>query len=379
MEKKYAVLAIAAAIIIVVAGFLAIYSPQASNNGAVVQSSGKEPIKVGVITILTGDLAAYGQYGREAIDLAVEEINSKGGVNGRKIKLIYEDDQATPQNSATAMKKLLEVDGVNAVISFTGSGATAAHAPLAESNRTPLVIALASAEKIKNSGDYVFRVVPSDAQQGKDLARISRENGYGNVAILYVNNEWGVGLRDSFGENFSNIVAEEAMEDSPTSVASQLEKIRDSGADVLFMPCYIQGCIRAVAQMKELGIEMPVLSADVFYNQEILDALGSNANGVILTRPADGSGKEWEAFKEKFKQRYNKDPNINHAFAYDGAHTLYRAFSSGGTDKEKVKAELYKTSFIGASGDNTFDSLGEVSKPFAAEIVRGGKFVAYSS
>lgn len=367
-------LAIIACLALVVAG--CVMQPQTPTGN--ITGPGAGSITIGVIAPLSGDMAAYGQYGKEAIDLAVDEINSMGGVNGRAIRLAYEDDKVDPKTSATAAEKLATVDRVDAVLYFSGSGATLAGAPALERNSVPTVVGLASNPAIRDAGNYIFRVIPSDSFQGRQWVDMAGEFGYSRPAVLFVNNAWGSGVKDAFLESYEGDALVEAMEEGATDVKSQLLKIGEYNPDVLFLTCYIMDCITTARQMKETGLSWPVIAGDVFYNQEILDAVGTAADGFLVTRASEGSGREWQEFRERFIQRYSKEPNHNHAFAYDSAYTLYYALQRAGTEKEALKDALYKTDFVGPSGRNRFDGFGEVSKPFAVELVQNGEFVKYT-
>lgn len=337
----------------------------------------QEPIIIGVQTVLSGDAAVYGEYGRKGITLAVEEINSVGGVNGKKLVLIYEDDAADPSKAINALEKLL-LSKPSGIISFSGSGATLTITPIIEEKQIPTVIGLASNSKIQDAGDYIFRITPSDSFQGKQWAEIVKNN-YKKPAILVVNNSWGTALKETFIENFYGEVFVENMEESASDVRSQLLKIKEYSPDVLIMPCYIQDCITATKQMRELGLNFKTITGDVFFNQEILDAVGNAADGFVITRPADSKTKEWIEFREKFIAKYGEEPNIMSAYAYDAMYTMYYALQNSNLTREGIKSALYKTDFIGPSGANKFDSFGEVEKGFSITTVKEGKFVDYKA
>jgi len=369
MNAKLTII-IAVMIIILIVGAYFIATKPAEN------ASMKDKIKIGVVAPLTGDVAIYGEYAMEGVELALSEI---GTVNDKEIELIWEDDQVDPKLSATASEKLSGVDKVDAVIYFSGSGATLAGLPVLERSKTPTVVAVASNPSIKDSGDYIFRVAPSDAFQGRQWSELVGILGYTKPVFLSVNNAWGLGIKEAFLENYGIDIQTEIMEESATDVRSQLLKIKEYNPDVLLLTCYIKDCITTVKQMTELNIYMPIIAGDVFYNQEILDAAGDATEGILVTAPSEGSGPEWQSFRENFIKMYGKEPNQNHAMAYDAVYVLCHAMQNSGTDKEKLKAELYKTDFTGASGKNKFDELGEVSKAFSLYVVSNGSFVPYES
>ena len=370
MDKKI----LASIVIIVIAIFVMIFAVSLS----ITANFGlqNDRVIVGVQTILTGENAVYGSYAQQGMNLAVSEINLNGGVNGKKIELIYEDDQANPTLAVNVIQKLL-TQNPKAIVSFTGSGATLAVTPILEDNNVPTIVGLASNSKIKDAGDYIFRTIPSDSFQANQWVEFV-EDKYSKPAILYVNNSWGKGLEETFLENYSGKVYVEEMQEGTNDVKSQLVKIKNYNPDVLIVPCYIRECVTTIKQMSELNIHLPIISGDNFYNKEILDAVDGKAEGVILTRPSEGSGKEWDSFKEKFIAKYNKEPNVIDAYAYDAMYTLYYALKDSDLTSEGIKNALYGVDFVGATGRNKFDSFGEVSKSFQWAIVRYGEFWDYN-
>ncbi|GAH39759.1 unnamed protein product, partial [marine sediment metagenome] len=182
----------------------------------------KEAIKIGVVGHFTGEYATYGVPMKNAVELAVEEINENDGIDGRPIRLIIEDDVGNSSNAASAMNKLINVDGVNYIISAQGSAATSAITPIAQSNKRILVITLASAPGLTSVGEYVFRSVPSDAYQGIKIANfIDNSLSARKVAGLYVNDAYGVGIRDVVQKNIkTSLVVQEMFSSGATDFRS---------------------------------------------------------------------------------------------------------------------------------------------------------------
>ncbi len=338
----------------------------------------KEMIKLGVITPLTGDAAIYGEYAKTSIDLAVEEINNNGGVDGKMINIIYEDDQASPEKSVKAVNKLVNIDNVDGLIYCSGSGATLAGLPILEKNQVPTVVGLASSPDIRNSGEYIFRVVPADDYQTVMWIKLIEEKNYNKPAILYVNNAWGKGLKDSFIERYGKEVFVLSMPEDAKDVRTQLLKIKNYSPDVLLLPCYPTSCVTSVKQLNELNIDLPIISGDVFYNQEYLDKMDGKAEGFLVTHPKEGSGNEYDTFSKLYYEKYGKEANVITAYNYDSVYVFYNAMKHANSlNKQDILKSLNNVNFVGASGLNKFDSFGEVSKDFAVSVVKNGKFVNY--
>ncbi|MFA6064643.1 MAG: ABC transporter substrate-binding protein [archaeon] len=337
-----------------------------------------DEIVVGGIGIFSGEMAVYGDYMRQGVLMALDEINANGGVKGKKVKVIFEDDVGDPKKAVTVAEKLISVDKVKYLIHFSGSGSALAVSPLAEANKVPMVIGVASNSKIKYAGDYTFRTAAADSQQAKQWVNLAKEK-YSKPAVLFVNNSWSVGVKDAFIEYYSKNVFSESMPEGASDVRAQLYKLKEYSPDVLFLLCYIGDCISSIKQMNELDLDVPVVAGDVFVNKQVLEGVGTSAEGFLATKPADGSGKEWESFKQKFNARYGKDPDILDAEAYDMMYTLYYALNSSDFSSEGVKNALYSVNFLGPSGSNSFDSFGEVDKAFEFVQVKGSKFVPYEA
>jgi len=165
-------------------------------------------INIGISTVLTGEAATWGQSVLAGVTLATKEINDKGGINGRKINLVVEDDKAQATDAANAVNKLINIDKVSAILLGSGSGATSSVVPIIKQNGTPSIISIASAPSLAD-GNYIFRVSPSDSVQGKFSAEfIKNEMGYNKIVLIYVKNDWGQGIADVFKEKFPEIGGE---------------------------------------------------------------------------------------------------------------------------------------------------------------------------
>lgn len=203
----------------------------------------EKEIKIGAILPLTGDAAKYGESAKRAIDLAVEEINSTGGIKGSKIKVIYEDDQALPEKGVSAIQKLITVDKVHVVIGAMPSSVTLAMAPIAEKNKVVLFSPASSNPKITEAGDYIFRNDVSDIFEGGKMADETWQRlKFRKAAVLYINNDYGVGIKDVFVYRFTvlggEIVATENFEQGTTDFRTQLTKIKQGNPEAVYIVGY---------------------------------------------------------------------------------------------------------------------------------------------
>jgi len=342
-------------------------------------SQANEPIKIGHSTALTGDVAAYGEMEKTGADLAVAEINAKGGINGRQLVIVREDDKGDPAQSVTAINKLIGVDKVSAVIGMLSSGGTLAAAPVAEKSKTVLLSAGAGSVKISNAGDYTFRIYPSTAQEVDILLELAKKLEKNNGAILYAANDFGtdlneIALQKAPGQGI-NILISEGYDAEGTDFRTQLTKIAAKDPDVIFLFGYPKDMGLIMKQVGAMGIKTQFLAPDPF-GEISIGIAKSAANGVISVQPSNETSA---AFKEAFKAKYGNDPSSISAMDYDAVNLLALAIQRGGNNGTAIKNELYKIKdYAGASGTITIDSNGDaINRPMVLNIVKDGKLVPY--
>lgn len=356
-------------------------------SGGLILGCAKEEkeIKIGVITPLTGGSAKYGEDIKRGYDLAVEEINEKGGIKGRKIRLIYEDSEAQPQKAVSAALKLIERDKVVAILGALVSSATLAVAPIAEKNEVVLLSSASSSPKITKAGDYVFRNEISDRYGAKETARLFFDIGFKKITILYINNDFGIGFRDVVQETYEElggvITRTETFEQDAKDFRTQLSKIKESNPEAVLIVSYKEA-ILILRQMKELGIKKQILSTALFEDPEVVEKAGHMAEGTIYTYYGTFDPKSQDIniteFMNKFKEKYGVDPEYYAPIGYDAVKILALAIKKGDLEPVRIKDALYKIiNFPGLSGITTFDENGDVAKPVILKTVQHGKFVNY--
>ena len=344
----------------------------------------KEPMvyKIGCVTPLTGEGATYGAATKRGIDLAVEEINNAGGINGIKIKVIYEDDKMNPKDAVNALNKLIRVNKVPVIIGGFTSRVTLALAPIAEQNKVILFSSSSTADEIKFAGDYIFRNVPPNKSQGNCAALfVINFLKKKKAAILYKNDDYGKSLADAFKESFLNvggqIVIEESYDPGKKDFRDLLTKIKSLNPPIIFYPGNYQESGIILKQAREMGIKSTFVGGDGSYSPELINIAGVAAEGSYYTLMAMGFGiadQEIENFTKNFKEKYGEEPDVYAAYAYDAMKTLAEAIRIGGYSADGVKKALYSTTFKGVTGITKFDNYGEVDKPYYIYEVKNGKF-----
>lgn len=344
----------------------------------------EKEIKVGAILCITGSGAVYGEDTQRGIQLAVNEINNSGGINGKPIKLIIEDDQTNPTQSASATTKLINQDKVQVIIGAVTSSSMLADAPIAERSKVVMLSPGASNPNITNAGDFIFRNWISDSLEGKAMADyLSRTENIKKVAILYINNDYGVGLKDVFSKQFTandgEIVSSETYNQDETDFRSQLLKIKRSQAQRVYLPGYYKEMALILKQARELGTSIPFRSVVTFEDPELLKLSANEAEGVIYSSPfynPDSQDSNVKNFVKAFTETYKRKPGIFAAHGYDAMYLIVEAIrrTKSISSVDIRRGLLTIKNYPGTSGNTTFDNNGDVVKPVAIKIVKNREF-----
>ncbi len=341
----------------------------------------KQPVKIGFLGPLTGDVAPLADSMHKAVKLALKQANEQGGVNGQPIELIEEDGQCAPGTATTAGQKLVNVDRVEAIVGGFCSGETIALAPVTQAGHVVQISPSSTNPKISDLGEYVFRVVAHDAVQGKVVVDAIRKKGYTKPAIMYMNNDYGNGWKDVAVARFKEFgvtpVAVEAFEQSSRDVKTQLTKVKAAGADVLISISLSAEAPVVLKQLKEMGMSLPVYVGDGAVDQAVIDNAGGAAEGMIGVKSKPYEGAEAKAFEDAYKAEYGQEIGIYGGEGYDAFNLLVEGLRAGKHGKE-LNDWLYTVDYTGASGRNHFDKNGDVDKLPELFVVKDGKFVPYT-
>lgn len=347
--------------------------------GNSVTSIQEERIKLGAVLPLTGNAAAYGEAARNALTMAVEEINANGGVKGKKLEIIFEDNMLDAGRSLSALNKLVDIDNVVGVASLSSTN-TLAMCPVAEAKKVPLMAIGTSDALTTRCGDYTFRVTSPDSFQGLKMLETVKEMGIKKVGIAYVNDEYGVGLSKTLQEKADEFGVEvlvvESFEVGTRDMKTQLVKIKEKQPEaILLIPILSEG-IRFVVQAKQLGIDIPIISGEALKDDSFFEGAGDAVEELYVTFFAENKNEFALNFKSKYDARFGKEASDIFAdFFYDMVYIYAEAIENSDLDREKIKDALYNVEFDGASGYNKFDENGDVAKPFALFKAENGQFV----
>ncbi len=334
------------------------------------QPSGDEPFRIGVMESITGPGETYGTVAVQAKQMAADEINAAGGINGRMLELIVEDEKCNAQDSITAYRKLTDVDGVKIILGTSCSGAMLGAAPLAEEDGVIMFSGLATNPDIANAGDYIFRTSLSDAQLGIDTGNVLWADGIRRLATITESTDYAEGVRRTSVAQFEKLGGEVAGEEryasDVTDFRSQLTKLFSENPDGLHIASQSEfsgGAI--VKQARELGYEGPVYSEIVVIGTTALEIAGDAATGVkaIITDidPANSKAREVLA---NFRSKYDYVTLPWYlGSAYDDVYITAECLKRTGDDQDAdgFRDCMYDITWSGAIGtDYSFDENGEV-------------------
>ena len=345
-------------------------------------------VKLGHILPTSGPLAAYAGGFQAGVQAAVQEANDNGGIDGCTVELIEEDSQTDPAAAAAAARKLVEVDQVHAIVGAYASSSTLAAAPIVEDGKIIMISPASTSPEVTNAGDFIFRTAPSDALQGVAMADLAWSQGHKTAAIIFVNNQYGQGLADVFEAQFKanggTITIKVAYELEMATYRTELSQIQATNPDLILDVSYADDGQIIFREAAELGITAQWMGGDGIASDAIFAAPGiaEATEGMIGTKPSASDSPNAAAFEALLAQ-YGLEADIYTSEAYDAAKLALMAIDEAGADasKESIRDALINVAkgYIGASGDKTFDSNGDVGGTYSIWKIANGAFVDIGS
>ena len=348
------------------------------------KSTSGDVYKIGGIGPLTGDASSYGISVKQGAQIAIDEINAAGGVNGKKLELIFEDDVNDPEKAISAYNKLIDQD-ITALLGAVTSGCSIAVSDESVKDGILQITPSGSAQECTKQPNS-FRLCFTDPLQGQTMANYIAENGYKNVAIIYdVASDYSKGIKEAFVTEANNIGLSIAAEESFTSgdidFKTQLTKIKSSGADCIFLPIYYAEVAAISEQATTVGVSLPYFGADGW--DGVIDQLGgdtTNINGAIFLTPfvATADKENVKSFVAAYEKAYNATPDQFAADGYDAVYAIKAAIEACGSDvtNENLVAAMTKIEVKGVTGDMTFTAEGEPNKSALVAMIQDGQYVA---
>jgi branched-chain amino acid transport system substrate-binding protein len=343
------------------------------------------PIVVGYYGDLSGRTSNFGQSTKNGVEMAADEINKVGGINGRQIQILSEDDEGRPEKAATVVTKLIDQDRVIALLGEVASGNTLAAAPKAQAAKVPMISPSSTNPAVTQVGDYIFRVCFIDPFQGEVMAKFAANTLKAKRAAIMLdfNSPYSRGLTDFFESSFTKlggqILNKQSYTQGDRDYKGQLTAIRATNPDVIYVPGYY-GEVGVIAkQAKQLDIKAPLLGGDGWDATQLWDLGGDSLNGDFISNhySVDDPSPAIRKFVADYKARHGKVPDALAALGYDAMRVLGEAIKRAGTTEEpKLRDAIAQTqNFPGVTGTISIDAQRNAVKPAVVLKLQDRKYI----
>jgi branched-chain amino acid transport system substrate-binding protein len=345
-----------------------------------------EPINIALSAPLTGNFAEYGQNFQKAIDLGVEWINAGGGIKGRPIVMVVGDSKADPKEAAALAQKFTSDSKIVAEIGDFSSTACLAAQPIYDRAGMVQLSPTASHPGFAPGSPWSFGIVGTQAGEGPFMARYAVQKlGKKRLAVLYINNDWGIVSKDLFikaaKEMGADVIATESYFETDKDFTGVLTKIRGQKPDLLYIPSFYNEAALINKQREKLGwTDVTMMGPGSLYSPKLLEIGGDSVNGLYTSAaffPKDPQPNV-QKFVKGFEAKYKATPNMFAAVAYDSINLLAFVIERAGTDRKAIRDELVKVrDFPGTTGKITFTERRDVVKEYRQLVVKNGEFTLY--
>ncbi|HEU5130739.1 MAG TPA: ABC transporter substrate-binding protein [Pyrinomonadaceae bacterium] len=347
---------------------------------------GGDKVRIGVFMSTTGTTANFGISSVNGIKMAADEINAAGGINGKQVELLVQDDRSDASEAATIVTKFVTQDQVHAVIGEVASSRSIAAAPIAQNAKIPMLTPSSTNPEVTKKGDFIFRSCFIDPYQGAAIAQFAAKTLGAKTAAIMVDrkNDYSTGLEKVINETFTRfggkIVATQSYQEGDQDFNAQLTSLKGSNPEVIFVPGYYNDVGLIAKQARDKGITVPLIGGDGWDSEQLYKIGGTALNGSYFTNhysPFDTDPRVVK-FVNDYKSRYNNStPDALAATAYDAANIMFdaikRSKSLSGSDIRDALAAT--NAFPGVTGTVTFNQQRDAVKPIVMiEIKDGGTY-----
>lgn len=353
--------------------------------GGQTQTRDDSTIKIGYFGDLSGPTFNFGQSAKNGVLLAAAQINQAGGINGRKIDVVIEDDLGSPERAATVVNKLVHQYHVVALIAAGASGNSLAAGPNAQAARVPMISPSSTNPAVTQIGDYIFRACFIDAFQGDVMARFAFNTLKAKKAAIMLdyNSPYSRGLTEFFELSFTKlggqVVSKQSYTQGDADFRGQLSSIRLTEPDVIYLPGYYGDIAIIAKQARQLNLTQPLLGGDGWDAPELWPLAGDAVNGSYITNhySVDDPSPATQKFAEEYRmQSGNLAPDAHAALAYDAMRFLAEAIQRAGTEGPKLRDALAATkNFPGITGVISMDKDRNAVKPAVVLKLEDGKYI----
>jgi len=354
--------------------------------GAAPTARSAEPIHIAVSAPLTGNFAEYGQNWQKAITMAVEWINTAGGINGRPIEIMYGDSKSDPKDSAALAQKFTSDSRIVAEIGDFSSTASMAAQPIYDRAGMVQLSPTTSHPNWAPGSPWSFGIVGTQAGEGPFMARYAVERlGKKKIAVLHINNDWGIATKEYFikaaQEMGAQILGVESYFETEKDFTGVLTKLRGLKPELIYVPSFYNEMALISKQREKLGwTDVVVMGPGSLYSPKLLELGGNSVNGLYTSAvffPNDPR-PEVQKFVKGFEAKYKATPNMFAGVAYDAINLMAETIRKVGTDRKAIRDELVKTkNFPGVTGKIAFTERRDVIKDYRHLVVKDGQFTLY--
>ena len=348
------------------------------------KKSDDSTINIGEVASLTGGTATFGQSSHNGTQMAVDEINAAGGLLGKQIKLITEDDQSKQGEAGTVAKKLISRSKVSALLGEVASGRSLEMAPIAQAAGVPMISPASTNPKVTEAGDYVFRICFIDPFQGTVMSKFALSKGWKKVAILTDSKQdYSVGLTEFFKKHFTanggTITGEQSYGSGDKDFKAQLTAIKAGAPDAIFASGYYNEVALIAVQARELGITVPLLGGDGWDSPSLIEVGGKAMEGCFFSNhfSNEDTSPAIQSFVKAYEAKHGAKPDAMAALGYDSAKILFDAIKRAGTVEGKALRDAIAATkdFPGITGSITLDEKRNANKPAVILTIKDGKVV----
>ena len=339
-------------------------------------------IVIGEVASLSGGTAAWGKAQNEGVKMAVEEINAAGGLLGKQVRLITEDDQSKNGEAGTVTKKLVSREKVVGVIGEISSSKSLEMAPICQKEGIPMISPGSTNTKVTEVGDFIFRVCFIDPFQGTVMAKFALSKGWKNMAVLTdVKEDYSVGLsqffKEYYGKNGGTVAVEQSFGKGDKDFKAQLTAIKAANVDAIFLPGYYTEIGLIAKQARELGITIPMCGGDGWDDASLVQVAGAAVDGCYFSNhfSTEDKSEAIQAFVKKYEAAKGSQPSTFVALGYDAAMLLFHGIKTAGTtDGKAVRDVLAKTvDFPAITGKITLDEKRNATKAAVILSIQNGQ------
>lgn len=347
---------------------------------------GSDKVRIGVFMSMTGDTANFGISSTNGIKMAADEVNAAGGINGKQIELLVQDDRSDASEAATIVTKFVTQDQVHAILGEVASGRSIAAAPIAQNAKIPMLTPSSTNPEVTKKGNFIFRSCFIDPVQGAAIAQFGAKTLHAKRAALMVDRkqDYSTGLEKVIKEVFTKlggeIVLTQSYQSGDQDFNAQITDIKGANPDVIFVPGYYGDVGLFAKQARDKGVTVPLVGGDGWDSPSLYKIGGSALNGSYFSNhySPDDADPIVQKFVNDYKSRYGMVPDALAATAYDAAHIMFDAIKRANSlDGSAIREALAATKeFPGVTGKVTFNENRDAVKPIVmVKIEEGGKFV----